>query len=72
MPLDGITTSFLAEELDRTLTGGRIDRIRQPGRYEILLTIRAGGRNHSLLLSANPAAARAQLTAANPPVPPVA
>ncbi|MDI9499154.1 MAG: NFACT RNA binding domain-containing protein, partial [Bacillota bacterium] len=42
------------------------------GRYEILLTIRAGGRNHSLLLSANPAAARAQLTAANPPVPPVA
>ncbi len=72
MPLDGITTSYLAEELDRTLTGGRIDRIRQPGRYEVLLSVRAGGQNHRLLLSANPAAARAQLTAANPPVPPAA
>ncbi|MDI9470487.1 MAG: NFACT RNA binding domain-containing protein [Bacillota bacterium] len=72
MPLDGITTSYLAEELDNTLTGGRIDRIRQPGRYDILLTVRAGGRNHRLLLSANPAAPRAQLTSANPSVPPTA
>ena len=30
MPMDGLTAGFAARELDRTLKGGRVDRITQP------------------------------------------
>ena len=62
MPLDGLTLSLLAGELRNTLVGGRIDRIVQPERDELNLTIRNGGQNHLLLLSAGADCARAQLT----------
>ena len=62
MPLDGLTLSLLVGELRNTLVGGRIDRIVQPERDELNLTIRNGGQNHLLLLSAGADCARAQLT----------
>lgn len=62
MPLDGLTLSHIARELSSKLTGGRIDRIVQPERDELLLTIRNGGENHILLLSSSAGCARAQLT----------
>jgi Predicted RNA-binding protein homologous to eukaryotic snRNP len=62
MPLDGISLGYLAKELDNTLTNGRIDKIAQPERDELHITIRNGGSNHILLLCASPACARAQLT----------
>ncbi len=73
MPLDGITTHFLAKELKDTLTGGRVDKVYQPTRYDILLSIRQSGQTLRLLLSANPSCPRLHLTTItreNPALPP--
>jgi len=63
MPLDGITLGFMADELSRELVGGRIDRVTQPERDELIITIRNNGKNMLLLLSASAGCARAHLTA---------
>ena len=73
MPMDGVTLCLVARELDGLLSGGRVDKISQPERDEVILTIRNGGENRLLLLSANPASARAHITRekkANPLEPP--
>ena len=62
MPLDGLTLGLVARELDAALTGGRVNKIIQPERDEIVLTIRSGGTNRQLLLSATANCARAHLT----------
>ena len=62
MPMDGRTAGFAARELNEILRGGRIDRITQPERDTVVLTIRAGGANHRLLLCASPNNARCHLT----------
>ena len=62
MPFDGFTLGLVARELDGALTGGRVNRIIQPERDEIIMTIRNGGANHQLLLSATANCARAHLT----------
>ena len=55
MPLDALCLSGLVHELDQTVTGGKIDKIYQPGRDEILLAVRTPSHgNVRLLLSANP------------------
>ena len=73
MPMDGLTVGFIARELDRTLKGGRIDRITQPERDAVVMVIRAGSENHKLLLCASPNNARCHLTGgsfSNPLEPP--
>ena len=73
MPMDGLTVGFAARELDRTLTGGRVDKITQPERDAVVMLIRAGSENHRLLLCASPNNARCHLTAgtfSNPLEPP--
>ncbi|MCA1040708.1 NFACT family protein [Bacillus infantis] len=62
MSFDGLFTRAMAHELSDTLQGGRINKIHQPFKNEIVLVIRANGKNHKLLLSAHPSYARAQLT----------
>ena len=62
MPIDGLTLGLMAGELNRTLADGRISKIIQPERDEIILTIRSGGVNRQLLLSATANCARAHLT----------
>ena len=62
MPMDGLTLGALARELNRVLEGGRVDRVQQPERDELLLTLRAQGGNHRLLLSSSPNNARVHLT----------
>ena len=62
MPMDGLTLGLIARELEGTLAGGRIDRVVQPERDELMLTVRNGGANHLLLLSASAGCARAHLT----------
>ncbi len=62
MPFDGLTLGLVARELDAALAGGRINKIIQPERDEIILTIRSGGENRQLLLSATANCARAHLT----------
>jgi predicted ribosome quality control (RQC) complex YloA/Tae2 family protein len=62
MSFDGLFTKSMADELKQQLKGGRINKVYQPYKNEIILTIRAAGTNHKLLLSAHPSYARVQLT----------
>lgn len=74
MGLDGICMAAVACELRRALLGGRVDKITQPDRWEVILAIHSKEGNQRLLLSAQPGQARAQLTQArreNPAQPPV-
>lgn len=61
LQLDGISLYACASELQRSLQGGRIERIAQPSRQTVVLTIRAQGHNHRLLLSCEPESPRAHL-----------
>ncbi len=74
MPMDGFTLGFVAKELDSLLAGGRIDKVVQPERDEIIITVRNAGRNMQLLISASADCARAHITNIkknNPLEPPV-
>ena len=74
MPLDAVCMTALAEELRRALEGGKVDKIYQPTRDEVVLHMRTGRGNRKLLLSANPQHPRAQftgLTRENPETPPM-
>jgi len=74
MPFDGIVTKCVVDELREQLDGGRIDKIFQPEKDELLINIRAKGENLKLLLCANPNFPRIHLTSVskeNPAVPPV-
>ena len=65
MPLDALYLTAVAEELRRAVVGGKIDKIYQPTRDEIVLFLRGQGENLKLLLSANPGHPRAHLTTLN-------
>lgn len=62
MPLDAYHLHAITQELHDTLNGGRIDKITMPAPSDCLLWIRAGGTNHKLLISTNPAKPRIWLT----------
>lgn len=73
MSFDGMMTRAVTNEL-QMLTGGRINKIHQPFKTELVFTIRAGGKNHSLLASSNATFARVHLTGEkyeNPSEPPM-
>ncbi|WP_283678162.1 NFACT RNA binding domain-containing protein [Lentilactobacillus sp. Marseille-Q4993] len=72
MSFDGSFTHAMKKELNNLLATGRVSKINQPYPNELLVTIRANGKNRTVLLSANPNYARTQITtipAANPAVP---
>ena len=74
MPMDALCLSAVLAETEQNVLGGRIDKIHQPSRDEILLHIRGKNGPCRLLLSANPSRARIQLTALpreNPAEPPM-
>lgn len=74
MPLDAICLSALVRELNMVVAGGRIDKIHQPARDEVILSVRTTEGGHRLLLSASPTRPRAQLTSMpkeNPTEPPM-
>ena len=74
MPLDAVCMTALAEELRQALEGGKVDKIYQPTRDEVVLHMRTSRGNRKLLLSANPQHPRAQLTGLtreNPETPPM-
>jgi predicted ribosome quality control (RQC) complex YloA/Tae2 family protein len=62
MSFDGLFTKLMTNEISSTLNSGRINKIYQPFKNEIMMQIRANGKNHKLLLSAHPSYARVQLT----------
>ena len=65
MPLDAVCLSAVVEELKAALEGGKIDKIYQPGRDEVVLAVRGPQGNGKLLLSASPSQPRAQMTTLN-------
>ncbi|WJE51345.1 NFACT RNA binding domain-containing protein [Bacillus cereus] len=62
MAFDGLFTRAITHEITNSLQTGRISKIYQPSKYEILLHIRANGKNQKLILSAHPTYARIHLT----------
>ncbi len=74
MAFDAGMLRFVIKELNDTLSQGKIDKIYQPGKEEIVLVLRAAGGEHRLLISAGSAGPRIHLTAMrpeNPAVPPM-
>lgn len=73
MALDGIFLNCIKNELD-FLIGGRVDKISQPSREEIIISIRTRGGMEKLLFSASASSARVHITKEtpeNPKVPPM-
>ncbi len=73
MALDGAFLSAVKNELD-FLIGGRIDKIHQPSREEVVMAFRSHGTNCKLLFSANANSARVHITkmgVENPKTPPM-
>lgn len=62
MPFDGIVTRAVTNELQQALIGGRVNKIYQPTKTEVVLTVRHNRQNHTLLLSIHPSYARFHLT----------
>ncbi|KAA0564122.1 fibronectin/fibrinogen-binding protein [Bacillus sp. CH30_1T] len=74
MSFDGLFTRSMTKELNENLLHGRINKIHQPYKNEIIMIIRANGKNHKVLLSAHPSYSRVQITKENyenPSVPPM-
>ena len=73
MALDGVFLHCVKNELD-FLIGGRIDKIAQPSREEIVISFRTHGGNEKLMISASAGSARVHITKEsieNPKVPPM-
>jgi len=62
MAFDGIAVSSIVNELKNALLGGRIDKIYQPLKDEIIFSVRANGTAKKVLLSANPSHPRIHFT----------
>lgn len=62
MGLDAVFLNGLCAELQAQITGAKIDKVQQPERDQILLSIRSRNGNHRLLLSAGTGTARVHIT----------
>ncbi len=74
MALDGAVISALCFELSQKLVGGRIDKIHQPERDELTISVRTYGGAYRLLICANPSFPRIHITNTqkeNPDKPPM-
>ena len=67
MSLDGAFLHCVVREMeDKNLTGARVDKIHQPSREEIIITLRTFGGTEKILLSADSMSARVCLTSETP------
>ena len=74
MSLDGAFLHLVKAELQDRITGGRVDKIHQPSKEEIIITFRIQSGTARLMFSANPSCARVNLTESvpeNPKTPPM-
>ncbi len=74
MPLDAVTLRGLTRELKKSAEGARIDRVQQPEKDVLLLSLHTHEGNRRLLLSASVSGARVQFTERsfeNPAEPPM-
>ena len=65
MALDAVCVSCLAKEIEEKIIGGRIDKIYQPERDEIVLTVRTFEENYKIVLCANSTYPRVHFTTVN-------
>ncbi len=74
MALDAVCLAAVLDEVKRSVLGGRIDKIYQPARDEVVMAVRGNEGNVRLLFSASPNHPRVQLTRLsreNPGTPPM-
>ena len=74
MAFDGVYLWLIRQELQKQIIGCRVDKIYQPAKQLLVLSLRSKDFVGKLMLSADPGGARLQLTKAeieNPPVPPM-
>lgn len=69
MPKDLITLKCIVDELSSTLTQARLDKISQPEKDEILLSLRKDRTNYLLVISSNPNYPRIHLSKFKKPNP---
>ncbi len=62
MAYDGLITKSVIQELKTSLIGGKIDRVLQPNKSEVVLNIYNNGQNYFLCLSVDPSYCRVALT----------
>lgn len=62
MALDAVFLTALCDELSHCVVGAKIDKVQQPERDQILLSIRSRQGNNRLLLSAGTGTARVHIT----------
>lgn len=62
MSFDGIVTRKIVNELNKEILGGKIQKISQPSRYDLILDIYSMGKSYKLLISANNNEARINFT----------
>lgn len=65
MAFDGSVVACLKEELDRKILDGRILKVAQPEKDELILTIKKEGTQHRLMISVNPSLPLMYLTERN-------
>ncbi|MEE0221398.1 MAG: NFACT family protein, partial [Lachnospiraceae bacterium] len=69
MAFDGITIANLVYDLNQKIVSGRIAKIAQPEKDELLLTIKGNRENFRLLISANASLPLLYFTETNKPSP---
>lgn len=62
MPLDAICINAVSAELSKEIVGAKIDKVQQPAKDIILLTVHGNGQTLRLLLSAGVGTARVHVT----------
>ena len=67
MAFDGITIANIAQELNQTIVGGKINKIAQPENDELMITIKNNRTVYRLLLSASASLPLIYLTDNNKP-----
>lgn len=74
MPLDAICINALTRELAQSLLGAKIDKVQQPARDMLILSVHGGGGSGKLLISSGTGSARVHFTNSsfeNPQSPPM-
>lgn len=67
--MDGLTLAASVAEIKNALEGGRIEKIQQPEKYELLISVHSKSGSHRLLISSSSENCRIQLTNEKRPSP---
>lgn len=62
MPIDVVTLKTICRELNKSLSGGKVEKIYQPEKDEVTFNIKSKGKLLQLVISANPTHPRIHLT----------